>query len=110
MLSAYRSGQGFQGTDEYAPPGADNSLMAIGLPDACLVTNPAVVLASSDDGNIPAWDPANGHCDATYCVATNNDSSVRPSICASPLILRTPVTLSFTCATTPHGKLASMAK
>jgi hypothetical protein len=66
MLSAYRSGQGFLGTDEYAPPGADDSLMAIGLPDACLVTNPAVVLASSDDGNIPAWDPANGHCDATY--------------------------------------------
>jgi hypothetical protein len=66
MLSAWRSGQGFQGTDEYAPPGADETLMAIGLPDACLVTNPAVVLASADDGNIPAWDPANGHCDATY--------------------------------------------
>ena len=66
MLSAYRSGQGFLGTDEYAPPGADDSLMAIGLPDACLVTNPDVVLASSDDGNIPAWDPANGNCDATY--------------------------------------------
>ena len=66
MLSAWRSGQGFQGTDEYAPPGADNSLMAIGLPDACLVTNPAVVLASSDDGNVPAWDPANGHCDEIY--------------------------------------------
>lgn len=66
MLSAWRSGHGFQGTDEYAPPGADETLMAIGLPDACLVTNPAVVLATADDGNIPAWDPANGHCDATY--------------------------------------------
>ncbi len=66
MLAAYRSGQGFEGTDEYAPPGADNSLMAIGLPDACLSSNPDVVLAKSDDGNIPEWDPANGHCDATY--------------------------------------------
>jgi hypothetical protein len=66
MLSAWRSGQGSQGTDEYAPPGADQTLMAIGLPDACLVTNPAAVIASSDDGNIPIWDPANGHCDATY--------------------------------------------
>jgi hypothetical protein len=66
MLSAYRSGQGFQGTDEYAPPGADNTLVAIGLPDACLSTDPAVVLAKADDGNIPQWDPANGHCDATY--------------------------------------------
>jgi len=66
MLIAFRSGQGFEGTDEYAPPGADNSLMAIGLPDACLTPNPAVVLAASTDGNIPEWDPANGHCDATY--------------------------------------------
>jgi hypothetical protein len=66
MLSAYQSGQGFQGSDEYAPPGADNSLMAIGLPDACLSANPNLVLAKSDDGNIPQWDPANGHCDATY--------------------------------------------
>jgi hypothetical protein len=66
MLSAYRSGQGFQGTDEYAPPGADNTLMAIGVPDACLVSNPAIALAKSDDGNIPEWDPSSGHCNATY--------------------------------------------
>jgi hypothetical protein len=66
MLAVYRSGQGFEGTDEYAPPGADNSLMAIGLPDACLSSDPIVVLAKSDDGNTPEWDPANGHCDATY--------------------------------------------
>jgi hypothetical protein len=66
MLAVYRSGQGFEGSDEYAPTSADNSLMAVGLPDACLTTNPAVVLASSDDGNTPQWDPANPHCDATY--------------------------------------------
>ena len=66
MLAVYRSGQGFEGTDEYASPGADNSLMAIGIPDACLTTRPDVVLAASDDGNIPQWDPANGHCDAVY--------------------------------------------
>lgn len=66
MLTAYRSGQGFQGTDEYAPPSADNSLMAVGLPDACLSDNANVVLAKSDDGTTPQWDPANGHCDATY--------------------------------------------
>ena len=66
MLSAFRSGQGFEGTDEYAPPGADNTLMAVGLPDACLTSNPAVVLAKSDDGNTPEWDPTSGHCDATY--------------------------------------------
>ncbi len=66
MLGAFRSGQGFQGTDEYAPPGADDTVIAVGLPDACLTTNPAVALAIADDGNTPEWDPANGHCDATY--------------------------------------------
>ncbi len=66
MLAAYRSGQGFQGTDEYALPGADNSLMAVGLPDACLSSSANIVLAKADDGNTPEWDPANGHCDATY--------------------------------------------
>jgi hypothetical protein len=67
MLSAYRRGQGFEGVDEYAPPRADNTLVAIGLPDACLSTNATTVLAAaSSEGTIPEWDPANGHCDATY--------------------------------------------
>jgi hypothetical protein len=72
MLRAYRSGEGFEGTDEYAPPQADNSLVADDLPDACLTTNPAVILAASEDGNIPEWDPANGHCDATYSWSRHN--------------------------------------
>ncbi|MBS1802569.1 MAG: hypothetical protein JST28_04350 [Acidobacteria bacterium] len=71
MLSAYQHGQGFEGVDEYAPPGADNSIVPIGVPDACLVTNSTTILAAaSSDGTIPEWDPANGHCDATYSWAT----------------------------------------
>ena len=66
MLDAYNAGQGFEGTDEYTPPGADNSLVAFGLPDACLTTAPDTVLAVADDGNVPQWDPANGHCNAIY--------------------------------------------
>ena len=66
MIATYRSGQGFAGSDEYAPPGADDSVVAVGLPDACLTTNPNMVLAKADDGNVPEWDPANGHCDAVY--------------------------------------------
>jgi hypothetical protein len=66
MIPAYRSGQGFQGYDEYAPPNADNALVATGLPDACLTSIPNIALAAAADGNIPIWDPANGHCDATY--------------------------------------------
>lgn len=78
MLAAYRSGQGFEGVDEYAPPRADNSIVPIGVPDACLVTNATTVLApASDDGTVPEWDPANGHCDATYSWLRDN-RSVRP--------------------------------
>ena len=73
MLSVYRRGQGFEGVDEYAPPGADDSAVAIGMPDACLVTNANTVLAAaSSDGTVPEWDPANGHCDATYSWTRDN--------------------------------------
>ncbi len=40
--------------------------MAVGLPDACLSNSANAVLAKSEDGNTPEWDPADGHCDATY--------------------------------------------
>lgn len=66
MVDAYESGQGFVGADEYAPPGADNSLVASGLPDACLTTHAETALAVSEDGNVPQWDPSHGQCDATY--------------------------------------------
>ncbi|HXS74829.1 MAG TPA: hypothetical protein VN753_01545 [Terracidiphilus sp.] len=67
MLNAYRSGQGFEGVDEYTPPHTDNTLAVIGVPDACLSANANTVLATaSSDGTLPEWDPANGHCDATY--------------------------------------------
>jgi hypothetical protein len=72
MLSAFRSGQGFAGTDEYTPPRADNTLMAIGIPDACLTTTPDVVLAASTEGNTPEWNPADGHCDATFSWLRSN--------------------------------------
>src|SRR3569833_2433626 len=73
MLKAYQSGQGFEGVDEYAPPHADNSLVAIGLPDACFSTSATTVLASaSSDGTIPEWDPANGLCDSTYSWVRDN--------------------------------------
>ena len=70
MLSVYRAGQGFLGTDEYEPIGADNSLVATGLPDACLVSDSAAVLGAlpgtlDADPPIPAWTPGQNSCDAT---------------------------------------------
>jgi hypothetical protein len=66
-LTDYRDGAGFEGMYEYEPPGADISQIATGLPDACLVSDPSVVLGKSNpddpDAN-PAWSPPS--CDATY--------------------------------------------
>jgi len=69
MVSAYRSGAGFAGASEYAPPGADNTLIATGLPAACLVADPATVLGVlpngvEDDKALPAWNAAQGSCAA----------------------------------------------
>lgn len=73
MLQAYRSREGFEGVDEYTPPHADNTLVAVGLPDACLSPDATAVLAAaSSDGTIPEWDPAKGHCDATYSWIRHN--------------------------------------
>ncbi len=74
MLDAYRSGQGFIGTFEYEPIGADNSLVATGLPQACLVGDPAMLLGkeAADPDTPPAWDAAQGSCEATYAAASNS--------------------------------------
>jgi hypothetical protein len=75
MLAVYRSGAGFAGADEYAPPGADNSLVATGLPLACLVNDPSTVLGApageSADGAVPAWDARQGSCEATFAAASS---------------------------------------
>jgi len=74
MLDRYRSGQGFIGTSEYEPMGADNSLITAGLPGACLVSDPATVLGvppagvGTDDA-IPFWDAGQGSCDETFAAS-----------------------------------------
>jgi hypothetical protein len=70
MLSAYGAGQGFIGTYEYEPIGADNSLVATGLPDACLVSDAAMVLGVSlanpdSDETELVWQAAQGSCGTT---------------------------------------------
>jgi hypothetical protein len=70
MLETYGTGAGFAGADEYTPPGADDSLLAIGLPEACLTTSPFAVQGQlSQDSGLVEWSPAQGSCDATYTAA-----------------------------------------
>jgi hypothetical protein len=70
MLDTNRAGQGFGGTDEYEPIGADNSLVATGLPASCLVSDPATVLGNGgSDDTPPQWNAGQGSCEATFPAA-----------------------------------------
>ena len=67
MVQVYRSGAGFQGTDEYAPNGADDYVVATGLPDACLVSNAKATLGVIDTaGANPDWWVEQHSCAATF--------------------------------------------
>ncbi len=66
MLQVFESGQGFEGTDEYAPPGADNTLVPVGLPAACLVRDPLTRLGTGPESTAPEWEPGQGSCDAVF--------------------------------------------
>jgi len=66
QVGAFVTGKGSEGTDEYAPPEADNSLVATDLPAACLVANPAMQLGGGDPDLTPQWTPEQGSCLATF--------------------------------------------
>jgi hypothetical protein len=66
QVAVFHAGTGVDGTDEYAAAGSDNSLIASGLPDGCLVSDPTEVLGESDGGAAPVWYPEQGSCDDTY--------------------------------------------
>jgi hypothetical protein len=74
MLNVYRSGPGFIGTYEYEPIGADISLIAAGLPQACLVSDPTLVLGkpAADPDAPPAWSATQGSCQATFVATANS--------------------------------------
>jgi hypothetical protein len=63
MVDEYRAGNGFEGTDEYAPPGADDSVVPDNLPFACLVRDPAIVLGKENPPGPPDWSADQGTCD-----------------------------------------------
>jgi hypothetical protein len=66
ILSKYRSGAGFVGTDEYASPGSDTSIVATGLPDACMANNFDTELGvATNSVDNPIWRPEQGSCTST---------------------------------------------
>jgi hypothetical protein len=75
MVAVYRTGAGFGGVSEYAPPGADSTLMPTGLPGACLVADPSAELAilpeNAPDDAIPEWQAEQGTCMATFDLASD---------------------------------------
>ncbi len=75
MVAAYRAGTGFEGTDEYTPPFADNSLLAMGLPIACLTTSPTTALGQGAAGADLQWSPDQGTCDAAFSPAPSQTIS-----------------------------------
>jgi hypothetical protein len=98
MLSVYRAGQGFIGTYEYEPIGADISLIPAGLPEACLVADPRTVLGKPANDNDPdsdappIWNAAQGSCQPTYAAASGSSPEHLKLVAATPrpgfLILR----------------------
>jgi hypothetical protein len=76
-----RGGKGIAGVPEYAPLGARNNLVAIGLPDACLVSDPSTVLGQTPDGpacegpksfeKFPLWQPGQRSCEAVFSATPN---------------------------------------
>jgi hypothetical protein len=78
VIASYRAGAGFEGMYEYEPPGGDDSSIATGLPDACLVDDPSVVLGKPDpddpDSN-PVWSRDERSCQATFHFVRGNQAN-----------------------------------
>jgi len=82
MLGLYRAGNGFIGTNEYEPIGADNGLLAARLPAACLVSDPMTVLGvpasgPHDDDAPPVWTATQGSCIATFAGINGSAENLR---------------------------------
>lgn len=83
LLSRFRTGQVLDDSDLFAPPDSDDSLLAEGLPGACLVSDPRIELGKpAADGSL-AWSPAQGTCEATY-----SDAAPRGAAPAEHLLIR----------------------
>ena len=83
ILAKYSTGAGFVGTDEYAPAGAENTLVASGLPDGCLTDDfddEQGVQPTPQDN--PVWRPEQNSCFSTATASLNQPEHMRISAVA----------------------------
>lgn len=73
MQDTDRSGAGFEGEDEYTPPYADNSLVSMDLPEACLTASPTTELGQAPEGADLDWSPDQHSCEATFAAAPGSE-------------------------------------
>ena len=116
MVSVYRSGAGFDGVYEYEPIGADNGVVATGLPDACLVADPQTKLGILDTpGANPDWWVEQNSCEAVFSASPKEAeanpehlhfSATMPHAGALILRLRTYPAWRITVNGTPATQLA----
>jgi hypothetical protein len=81
-LALESGGTGAPGEPAFAPLGASNGLSAIGLPDACLVSDPFTVLGKMPDGpayegpksleRFPLWQTGQRSCEAVFSGTSNS--------------------------------------
>ena len=84
--AVFRSGTGVAGTDEYAVRGSDNALVPSGLPEGCVVGDPARrlgVAGDSDEASTPVWRPGQGSCVAVVRAQLWRDEHKRLSFAAA---------------------------
>jgi hypothetical protein len=83
VLATVRAGVGFVGSGEYAPPGADNSTVATGLPDACLAEDfdTELGVAPSPEAN-PVWRADQGSCITTAAATLRQPEHLRIAMTA----------------------------
>lgn len=72
MVDVWHSGEGWEGTYEYEPPTADNSVLAMDLPDACLVDDAQKTLGHVNDDQLIQWTPDEKSCIAYFDRATGS--------------------------------------
>lgn len=66
MVEVWHSGEGWEGAYEYEPPTADNSELAMDLPDACLVEDAEKKLGHMNDDQMLQWTPEEQSCVAYF--------------------------------------------